>query len=290
MLKYLLALLFAAVPLAASPAQPTRFTVTVEGSGPDVILIPGLASGRWVWDGAVAALNGRHRVHRVQIAGFAGEPVGGNAEGEVLAPVVEELHAYIRQNRLGPVMVVGHSVGGLLTLMLADRHPEDVSRAMIVDSLPFYGLLFDPNATPETVAPGAARIRDAIAAMDPRTFSVQQMAAIASLVQGTEDRAALLRDSEMSDRGVVARALYEDAVLDMRPRLAAIRAPLTVVYAVNHVATEARFGALVRSSYAGAGDVRFVPVEPSYHFVMLDQPARFQAALAAFLAGGSRAR
>ena len=44
---------------AQAPAfQPTRFSVVVEGSGPDLILIPGLTSSRHVWDQAVASLGG----------------------------------------------------------------------------------------------------------------------------------------------------------------------------------------------------------------------------------------
>src|SRR5438128_2130181 len=117
-------------PAAASRAafQPTRFSVVVEGSGPDVIMIPGLTSNRRVWDQAVASLGGHYRVHRVQIAGFGGEPAHGNAQGPVLAPVVEELHAYIAANRLSRPFVIGHSIGGLLTLMLAQRHPGDVGK------------------------------------------------------------------------------------------------------------------------------------------------------------------
>ena len=82
-----------------------------------------------------------------------------------------------------------------------------------------------------------------------------------------------------SDRSVVARALYEDAVTDMRPSLPAMRTPLTIAYAVNPYATEATYGRLMRSGYAAAPNVRFVAVEPSYHFIMLDQPARFQRCL-----------
>src|SRR5690349_13268100 len=69
--------------------QPTRFSVTVEGAGPDLILIPGLTSSRHVYDHAVASLGGRYRVHRLQVAGFGGEPARGNAAGPVLAPIVE---------------------------------------------------------------------------------------------------------------------------------------------------------------------------------------------------------
>jgi pimeloyl-ACP methyl ester carboxylesterase len=270
---------------AQAPAyQPTRFSVTVEGSGPDLILIPGLTSSRRVWDRAVAGLGGHYRVHRVQIAGFGGEPARGNAEGPVLAPVVEELHAYIAANHLRQPMVAGHSVGGLLTLMLAQRHPEDVSRALIVVALPFDAMLFGPDATAANVAPRAAAFRDAVAAMSDDAWRAQQSGVIASLVSNEAARPLVIEDSLASDRSVVARALYEDMTTDMRPVLAAMTTPLTVAYAVNPYATEESYGRLMRSGYAAAPGVRFVPVEPSYHFIMLDQPARFDALLAEFLA------
>jgi pimeloyl-ACP methyl ester carboxylesterase len=265
--------------------QPTRFSVTVEGSGPDLILIPGLTSSRHVWDQAVAGLGGHYRVHRIQVAGFGGEPARGNASGPVLAPVVEEIHAYIAANHLRHPLVAGHSVGGLMTLMLAQRHPEDVSRALIVDALPFYAMLFGPQATPASVEPQVAALRDSIGAMTDDVWRAQQAATGARLASTTEGREQLLRDSMASDRSVVARALYEDAVTDMRPALAQIHTPLTVAYAVNPFATEAMYGQLVRTGYATAPNVRLVAVEPSYHFIMLDQPARFQQILGAFLAG-----
>src|SRR3954454_19317896 len=89
--------------------QPARFTVIVEGSGPDLILIPGLTSSRHVWDQAVAGLGGHYRVHRIQIAGFGGGAARGKAAGPVPAPVVEEIHAYIAANHLRRPMVAGHS-------------------------------------------------------------------------------------------------------------------------------------------------------------------------------------
>jgi pimeloyl-ACP methyl ester carboxylesterase len=274
----------------ASPSfWPTRFSAIVEGSGPDLILIPGLTSSRHVWDQAVASLGGHYRIHRIQISGFGGEPARGNASGPVLAPVVEEIHAYIAANHLHHPMVAGHSVGGLITLMLAQRHPEDVSRALIVDALPFYAMLFGPQATPASVAPQVAALRDSIAGMTDDAWHAQQAAAAARLASTTEGREQLVRDSMASDRGVVARALYEDAVTDMRPALPTIRTPLTVAYAVNPFATEAMYGQLMRTGYASAPNVRLVAVEPSYHFIMLDQPARFAAILREFLTGRAHA-
>ena len=132
----------------ATGFSPTRFTVQDQGSvnKPDVILIPGLASSRAVWDVEAKFLAPNYRLHLVQIDGFAGAPAGANAAGPILPGVVEELHQYIVAGKLHPV-VIGHSLGGLITLMLAAAHPEDVKKIVIVDSLPFYGLVFDPNAT-----------------------------------------------------------------------------------------------------------------------------------------------
>jgi pimeloyl-ACP methyl ester carboxylesterase len=75
----------------------------------------------------------------------------------------------------------------------------------------------------------------------------------------------------------------------MRPLLPSIRTPLTVAYAVNSFATEAMYGQLMRTGYASAPNVRLVAVEPSYHFIMLDQPAGFAAILGEFAAGPSHA-
>jgi pimeloyl-ACP methyl ester carboxylesterase len=284
MLRFLAALLLALIPATAFAQAPTRFTVTVEGAGPDLLMIPGLTSSRRVWDQAIASLSGRYRVHRIQISGFGGEPARGNAEGPILDGVVAELHDYIAANRLERPMVVGHSIGGLLALMLAQRHPDDVSRALIVDALPFYGMLFGPRATVESVGPSAVAFRDRIAAMSDEAWRAEQGSTLAMLAANEAERPRLLEDSLASDRGVVARAIYEDVVTDMRPALPAMRTPLTVVYAVNPFATEATFGALMRAGYAGAPNLRLIPVEPSHHFVMLDQPGRFATILTEFLA------
>jgi pimeloyl-ACP methyl ester carboxylesterase len=271
--------------LAREPAfQPTRFSVTVVGEGPDLILIPGLVTGRQVWDPSVRSLGGHYRIHLVQIGGFAGEPVRGNAEGPILDSVVEELHLYIAANRLQRPKLVGHSLGGLLGLMLVARYPDDAERVLIVDALPFYGLLFGPNATAATVTTNAAALRDTILGMSEDAWRSQQSATLATLIRTEEARAPILADALASDRSVVARTVYEDMITDMRPALADLRTPLTIAYAVNEFATEQRFGSLVRSSFAGAPEARFVPVDASYHFIMLDQPARFAAILADFLA------
>src|SRR4051812_33258741 len=143
----------AASPMAqAAGFKSDRFSMQVVGHGPDVILIPGLDCSRRVWAPVVAHLKARYRLHLPQLGGFAGEPVGGNASGPVAAPVAEDLARYIEANRLKQPAVVGHSMGGTIAMMLAARHPADVSRVMVVDMPPFMGqFFFGPQATAETV-------------------------------------------------------------------------------------------------------------------------------------------
>ena len=112
MTKFLLAAaaLAFSVPVAAD-AVPTRFSVVTVGVGPDVILIPGLSSPRSVWAASAERLKATHRVHLVQLKGFD-EPAGPNASGAVLQPFVDELAAYIKDNKLARPAVVRHSMAG----------------------------------------------------------------------------------------------------------------------------------------------------------------------------------
>ncbi|MDD1963504.1 phage terminase large subunit family protein, partial [Pseudomonas sp. 39004] len=51
---------------ASATLSKDRISVTVEGAGPDVILIPGLASSREVWQDLAARLKHSYRLHQVQ--------------------------------------------------------------------------------------------------------------------------------------------------------------------------------------------------------------------------------
>src|SRR4051812_45441332 len=148
-----LALAFAAAPAAAQRYQPTRFSVEVAGRGPDVILIPGLTSGREVWRSTVAALPG-YRYHLVQVSGFAGEPARGNRAGPVVAPLADELVRYIADRHLVRPAIIGHSMGGTLAMMIAARRPDLVGRLMVVDMYPQPAGLF--GGTAQSVSPLAS--------------------------------------------------------------------------------------------------------------------------------------
>src|SRR3954467_2165554 len=124
-----------------------RFSDEIVGKGPDLVLIPGLASSRVTWKATAERLRGKYRLHLIQIAGFAGEPSRANATGDVLIPTAEAIDAYLVQQKLTPATVIGHSLGGTTILSLAEHHPTHFRKAMMVDTLPFFGGMQSARAT-----------------------------------------------------------------------------------------------------------------------------------------------
>jgi pimeloyl-ACP methyl ester carboxylesterase len=263
-----------AAPAAAAPFRPTRISVAVRGSGPDVILIPGLSASRGIWNGTVAAVPG-YRYHLVQVAGFARTPAGGNSAGRVAAPVADEIARYIAANRLDRPAIVGHSMGGSIALMIGARHPGAAGRVMVVDMLPSTARPFGVPAA--AIRPLARLIGGEVAGADRLRHDLKSLVGRFGSADWLESR---------SDSGVVGRSVEELLSTDLTPELPRIRAPLTVVYACSARFSYAcgQVSRVYTSAYDRRPGTKLVRIERSGHTIMWDQPAAFQATLRAFLA------
>ena len=271
--------------VAAAPFVSDRLSVQVVGQGPDVILIPGLASSREVWRATADRLKATHRVHLVQLAGFAGE-AWTHGDGAFVQPEVEELARYIREAGLNRPAVIGHSMGGLSGLLLAQQQPGLVGRVMTVDSLPFYSALFGPTATAESARPFADQAAAMILNADEAAFRTQQEATAKALSRTPEEQTRIVAWSMASDRLAVASAMKDVMTTDARPGLAAMTTPVTALYAADADggAPAAMADAMWGREYAALPGVTLIRVDGSRHFIMTDQPARFAELVDAFLA------
>lgn len=253
--------------------------------GTPVILIPGLSSPRAVWDGVVPSLAKTHQVYVVQVNGFGGDDPRANLSPGILDGIVADLHTLITQSKLGKPAIVGHSMGGLVALMLAKMHPDAVGKLMIVDSLPYIGEIFAPGATVAALEPQAKAMRAGMTAAYGKPANVAANEALAErMALKPASRTTVAEWAAKADARVSAQAMYEDLTTDLRPAMASIAAPITLVYPWNAVGpTKPVADALYRKAYATAPHVTFVDIGDAAHFVMLDQPVAFQAALDDFL-------
>ncbi|HEX7853929.1 MAG TPA: alpha/beta hydrolase [Sphingobium sp.] len=265
------ALSFPQMLLAAPPAPFTsrRIVVQVQGTGPDAVLIPGLGSGPGVWSSLIRDAPG-YRWHLIHVRGFASLPADANAQGPLLTPLADEILRYIAESRLDAPAVIGHSMGGTLAMLAALRQPARVGRLMVVDMLP------QPAGLIGGTAEGMGFLANQL-----RQYFTGTVAGRRAFAQILQDATPSGRDS---DPDVVASALDELAAIDLGPRLASIRQPLTIVPALPaDPRTAAALLNRIRTAYAPARAARIVPIQPSSHMVMFDQPAKFASAVRTFL-------
>ena len=261
---------------------------SARGKGAPIVLVPGLASPRAVWDGVAANLAKTHRVYLVQVNGFGGDAPGANLKPGLLDGIVADLSTALARDHVRPVRYVGHSMGGLVGMMFAKAHRAQVERLMIVDSLPDFAVLMAQGGTMPSEAQiesAAGMMRAATAARYGKPMTPEVVAAGVDSLALTEAARVKMRGwAAVADARVAGQAIYEDITTDFRPSLPDIATPMTVI--VPWTATsfgEDRTMAFYALQYKGAPTVNFVPIAEAGHFVMLDQPAAFAAALDAFV-------
>ena len=138
-------------------------------------------------------------------------------------------------------------------------------------------------ATVALLAPQAAAMRDRMAASYGKPADAATAEATANgLALKPESRAKVKAWAMAADPRVSGQALYEDLSTDLRPDIAAIKTPLTIVYPWNERLPRDRAATVYRGAYDKARAATFVEIGDAAHFVMLDQPAAFTAALTAF--------
>jgi len=106
----------------------SEFFVVDEGAGPTVLLIHGLWASSRDWGPVASALAADHRVLVPDRPGY-GRSGGGPLS---MADTADGLADTLRSRGSGPAIVVGHSYGGGVAVLLAARHPSLVSGLVLV--------------------------------------------------------------------------------------------------------------------------------------------------------------
>ena len=107
------------------------FVADFGGSGPPFVLVHGLGGSHVNWMRLGPLLAERGSVTAIDLAGFGRTPPAGRSTG-ILANA-DLLARYVEQEIGGPAILVGNSLGGLVSIAAAASRPDLVKRLVLVD-------------------------------------------------------------------------------------------------------------------------------------------------------------
>lgn len=102
--------------------------------GPTLVFIPGLSGTTRYWEGRLGALAANHRVLLLDPLGFGDSPKPWSRY--TVDRHVDALYESLKNEKR--FVLIGHSMGTLLSIAYAARHPEQVERLVLL-SIPFFG-------------------------------------------------------------------------------------------------------------------------------------------------------
>jgi len=260
----------------------TPLHVEVSGAGEPLLFVPGLACSGDVWDEAVAEFEKGYECHVFTLPGFAGQ-VPAEYEGKYVDFIARELDRYIDEHHMEKPVMVGHSLGGFVGLLMASEPDCRLSGLMVVDSLPFLSATMNPAATEESVKGMAQAMANQAKAMQPE--QIRQM--LSGMITAPDRVNQALEWSSQSDPATVSQAMMDLYTTDLRDEVGNIRIPVHVLG--SWVAYKA-YGA-TRESTMAIYDTQYMLL-PHYqlemtdigrHFIMWDDPEFFMNSTKSFL-------
>lgn len=123
---------------------------TVEGQGPDVILVHGWASSRHMWDHLLERLTPYYRCWALDLPGY-GDSDKPTGEWYSIPQYTETVRAFAQACEVERFCLVGHSMGGMIALDIAARLGHTVERLALINPVVTGASVFTPlvghNAT-----------------------------------------------------------------------------------------------------------------------------------------------
>ncbi|MFG1816821.1 alpha/beta fold hydrolase [Kribbella sp. NPDC049174] len=253
-----------------------KLPVTSYGeSGTPVVVMHGLFGSGRNWMTAARRLSGDHRVFAFDLRNHGTSPHTDTMSYPEMADDVRET---IDSLGVGPVALVGHSMGGKTAMLTALRYPEVVERLIVVDAAPV--------AYPPAFVEYAQAMRTADLSSVQRRADVD--AQLAEAVQSPGTRAFLLQNLILDESG--AR---------WRPNLPVIEAALPAISGWPSEAEGLSYAGPTLFIYGGKSDyvqqdhraaiasyfpqVQYAEVPEAGHWVHAERLDDFLAVLTPFL-------
>jgi len=243
------------------------------GRGRPVILLHGWLGSWALWRKTIEELGKEFRTYALDFIGF-GESSG---EGFTVDTYVEIVNLFMEKLGIVKAPLIGHSMGGTVSLGVAARYPEKIVKVVVVGS-PIVGtsLNFFLKLS------GYKGIADMVFAM-PILLNVF----IYGLTHlGTNDPNTLYRmvkeDAAKTSPDSFFQSIGTLRKTDLTEQITQLQMPILGVYGRKDIIVNPRQGKLLLQYAPNSREAWF---ENSGHFPMLDEPQRFHQTIANFLHG-----
>lgn len=257
-------------------AQDYPFLVQKSGTGKQTILfIPGFACSGDVWKETVNELAADYTCYVLTMAGFAGTAPEENPSFENW---ILQIARFIQDEKMEKPILVGHSMGGGLTLAIASDFPDLVQRIVVVDALPCLMALTNPGFQPAPGKDFSEKIAQ-ITAMNEEQFARMQQMSVASLTTDSSKFDEIVSWGLTSDRKTFAKIFCDFSNTDLRERIKQITVPSLVLLEPHFRNIESA----INEQYRNLPGAQLKYAQKGLHFVMFDDREWFISQLSEFI-------
>ena len=263
------------------------FRVKVSGKGQPVLLIPGATCSGDEWNETVAHLSGSYECHVFTLAGYAGAPP--LSKGPYLETIKNQVEQYMEDKKLNNVILIGHSIGGMLSLWIAADGNPHLQKAVIVDAMPFFAAAKDSNAVDTFDESKAIAMFDKLCKMSENQVKFQQMMTARFMCNDSTRWDAITSWGLQSDKKTMAYTMTEMNSKDLRKTISKIKIPVLVLAAYSKVPQYPQYTResvieMYTDQYKACDKCTVhVATDKTKHFVMYDAPEWYYKEMDSFL-------
>ena len=244
-----------------------------QGNGPAVLFLHAFPLSLHMWDDQ-EALAPRYRIVRFDARGFGGSDVGDALL--TMARIADDAAVLIDRLRLGPVILVGCSMGGYAALSFAQKHALLLRGLVLVDTRAAADSSEARKGRGDLAAKvlkeGAGPVLDAFL---PKVVGETTKASRADVIAKLKDVMLKTSPQALSD-GLHGMATRQDST----PLLREINVPTLVVCGEEDVITPRPDAEILQRGIKGA---ELVMIPKSGHLPSMETPDAFNSALSSFL-------
>ncbi|VXC07926.1 Pimeloyl-ACP methyl ester carboxylesterase [Flavobacterium sp. 9AF] len=245
------------------------FQVTILGKGEPILFFPGFGCPGEVWEETVAEISKTNECHVFTFAGFGNVPP---IDTPWLNTIKNEIITYVKDKKIQKPILIGHSLGGTLSLWLSSLENNLFKKAILVDALPCTAALMIPNYKGDYIEYDNPQSKMMLE-MDKSAFEQMNIQTISFMCLNKSKHTILAKWMNAVDRKTYVYGYIDMLNLDLRKEISKIKIPVVILAASNPSLEVVK--KTYESQYQNLPSATIQYAEKSAHFVMYDQTEWF---------------